>query len=228
MAERPELLVIAPLKDWTCTGCGGTDDFLQMVDAGPLCMTCADLDHLIFLPRGDTALTRRAKKASGLSAVVVRWSRARKRYERQGLLVEEPAVAQAEAACLADDDARARQRERAAVRRNAQDVDLVSRMVAEIVRLFPACPPARAEAIAAHTAVRGSGRVGRSSAGRALDEDAVTAAVVASVRHEDTPYDELLMSGIDRADARARIRPEVDAVLARWRKQALATESAGS
>lgn len=221
MAERgdpaPELLVIAPLKDWTCTGCGGTDDFLHMVDAGPLCMTCADLDHLIFLPRGNTALTRRAKKASGLSAVVVRWSRSRKRYERQGLLVEEPAVAEAEAACLADEDARARQRERAAIRRDADDVELVARMAAEIARLFPACPRARAEAVAAHTGLRGSGRVGRSGAGRALDEDALTAAVVASVRHEDTSYDELLMSGVDRADARARVRPSVDAVLTRWR-----------
>jgi hypothetical protein len=29
--------------------------------------------------------------------VVVRWSRARKRYERQGILVEEPALRQADA-----------------------------------------------------------------------------------------------------------------------------------
>jgi hypothetical protein len=26
----------------------------------PLCLSCADLDHLIYLPRGDAALTRRA------------------------------------------------------------------------------------------------------------------------------------------------------------------------
>ncbi|WP_373871493.1 DUF2293 domain-containing protein [Actinoplanes utahensis] len=47
-----------------------------------------------------------------------------------------------------------------------------------------------------HTGERGSGRVGRSAAGRALDPDAVTRAVVASVRHEDTGYDEMLMSGV--------------------------------
>ncbi len=63
----------------------------------PLCLTCADLDHLVYLPRGDTALTRRARKHSALSAVVVRFSRARKRYERQGVLVEESALEQAEA-----------------------------------------------------------------------------------------------------------------------------------
>ena len=42
---------------------------------------------------------------------------------------------------------------------------------------------------------RGSGRVGCSAAGRALDPGAVTLVVAASVRHEDTNYDELLMSG---------------------------------
>ena len=65
---------------------------------------------LVFLPSGEAALTRRAKKASGLSAVVVRWSRTRKRYERQGLLVEEAALEQAEQQCLADEDARTRRR----------------------------------------------------------------------------------------------------------------------
>ena len=72
----------------------------------------ADLDHLVFLSRGDAALTRRAKKASSLSAVVVRFSRTRGRYERQGLLVEEPALEQAEAECLADEEARLRRRGR--------------------------------------------------------------------------------------------------------------------
>ena len=67
----------------------GTGDLLLMEDAGPLCMDCSDLDHLVFLPAGDPALTRRARVASGLSAVVVRFSRSRGRYERQGLLVEE-------------------------------------------------------------------------------------------------------------------------------------------
>src|ERR1700754_2042950 len=57
--------------------------------------------------------------------------------------------------------------------------------------------PWRADAIALHAAARGSGRVGRSAAGRALDRDAVCLAVVASVRHVDTDYDALLMSGVD-------------------------------
>jgi hypothetical protein len=50
-----------------------------------------------------------------------------------------------------------------------------------------------------------------------LEEDALVSAVVASVRHEDTDYDALLMAGVPREEARARIRASVDAVLDRWR-----------
>jgi len=45
----------------------------------------------------------------------------------------------------------------------------------------------------------------------------VTAAVIASVRHEDTDYDSLLMSGMERQAARDQVRPTVDAVVNRWR-----------
>jgi hypothetical protein len=217
VTDAPDLLVIQPVRDWTCAQCQATGDLLIMDEPGPLCLACADLDHLVFLPAGDAALTRRAKKASGLSAVVVRWSRARKRYERQGLLVEETALEQAEQQCLGDEDARMRRRDRDRERRAAEDVELAANMAGQIRRLFPRCSARRAEAIARHASLRGSGRVGRSAAGRSLDEEAITLAVVASVRHEDTEYDSLLMSGISREDARDRIRPAVDRVLAAWR-----------
>jgi hypothetical protein len=112
-----------------------------MDDAGPLCLGCSDLDHLVFLPSGDAALTRRATKASSLSAVVVRWSRNRKRYERQGVLVEEPALALAEQECMSDADARMRRRERDRIRRAELDVDFQARMATEIRRIFLAAPP---------------------------------------------------------------------------------------
>ena len=67
--------------------------------------------------------------------------------------------------------------------------------------------------------MRGSGRVGRSAAGQALDEQAITLAVLASIRHEDTGYDDLLMSGVSRDEARARTRPVIDRILAAWAKQ---------
>ena len=212
----PNLVVVQPVRDWTCAECQGTGGLLIMDDAGPLCLACADMDHLVFLPSGEAALTRRARKASGLSAVVVRWSRTRKRYERQGLLVENAALEQAEQQCLADEDARMRRRERDRERRAAADVELQAAMMREIGRFFPRCPAGRAEAIARHTSLRGSGRVGRSAAGRSLDEEALTLAVVASIRHEDTDYDSLLMSGASRAEARDLIRETVNRVVASW------------
>jgi len=216
--SSPGLVIIQPIRDWACAECGGTGDLLRMDDAGPLCLTCADLDHLVFLPAGDAALTRRATKASSLSAVVVRWSRARKRYERQGVMVEDPALVLAEEQCLSDKDARMRRRDRDQVRRASADEEYQARLAEEITRLFPGCPPGRATAIAQHTGMRGSGRVGRSAAGRALDKDAVTLAVIASVRHLDTRYDALLMSGIPRDAARDRVRPGIDRILTAWRE----------
>jgi len=176
------------------------------------------MGHLVYLPAGDAALTRRAKAASRLSAVVVRFSRPRRRYERQGVLVEEEALAVAERQCLADEEARLRRRVRDAQRRAGEDADLRARFAAEITRLFPRCPAARARAIAEHAAARGSGRVGRSALGRAADASVVELAVIASVRHEDTRYDELLMAGAERADARERVRDDVERVLEAWRR----------
>ncbi len=216
-SKPPDLVVIAPINDWACAACGGTGGLLIMDAPGPLCLRCAELDHLVYLPAGDAALTRRARTESRLSAVVVRFSRARKRYERQGVMVEEEALAAAEQQCLADEDARARRRERDAERRAAEDADLRGHFAAEIARHFPGCPAPRAAAIARHAAARGSGRVGRTAAGRALDPAAVELAVIASVRHEDTTYDELLMAGVNRAEARERVRNDVDRILDRWR-----------
>ncbi len=180
--------MISALGDWSCSLCGNQESaWLTMEDSGPVCVACADLDHPAFLPAGDAALTRRAKAASNLWAVVVRFSRARRRYERQGILVEEEALEHAERECVADAEVRARRRKRDAERRGREDVELQAKMAAEIIRLFPGCPRDRAQTIAAHASRRGSGRVGRSAAARALDAHAIELAVVASVRHEDTP-----------------------------------------
>jgi hypothetical protein len=209
-------VAIAPLREWTCRDCGGTGDLLVMDGPGPLCLTCADLDHLVFLPAGDAALTRRATKGSTLSAVVVRFSRSRKRYERQGILVEEAALDAAEAACLADAEVRERRRERAAARRPLEDQQFQARFAAAILEQFPGCPAERAAGIARHAGQRGSGRVGRSRAGRATDPEAVRLAVRASVRHQDTDYDLRLMGGEDRAQARDGVEPMVNTLLREW------------
>ncbi|MEB8337261.1 DUF2293 domain-containing protein, partial [Streptomyces endophyticus] len=102
----------------------------------------------------------------------------------------------------------------------------VAEFAARIRLLFPGCPEDRAAAIAAHAGARGSGRVGRSAAGRALSEGAVAAAVRAAVRHVDTPYDRLLMEGVPRREARSRVAEAVAAVLNEWQGPAPAPSTA--
>ncbi len=95
-SRAPELVVVQPLNtEWKCHRCGGAGDLLVMEDPGPACLRCVGLDDLEYLPAGDALLTRRARARSARYAVVVRFSRTRGRYERQGLLVEPPALADA-------------------------------------------------------------------------------------------------------------------------------------
>jgi len=217
--KSKDLVVFDIVRDSECAECRKellAHDFLFMEEGRPLCLTCADLDHLAYLPRGDTALTRRARKYSSLSAVAVRFSRARKRYERQGVLVEEAALDRAEEECHADAAERQADRKKASLRRVEQDHDLAVRMTESILTMYPGCPPAEARAIALHTSRRGSGRVGRTAAGRALEPDALKAAVIAAVRHRHTRYDQLLMHGYSRRDARDAVYDAINHCLERW------------
>ncbi len=215
-----DLTVFIARRDVICGECGealGHHAWITLDrERGAFCLACADLDHLVFLPAGDAALTRRAKKHSTLSAVVLEWSRARERYERQGLLVEESGLAQAEGECLADADARERRREREAERRSEEDQEYVALFAAAVRQMYPACPPGRERVIAEHACRKYSGRVGRSAAARKLDAKAVRLAVIAHVRHAETNYDQLLSQGYERGDARGEVEVQVERVLARW------------
>jgi hypothetical protein len=97
-SRGPDLVVVQPLnREWKCHRCGKTGDLLMMENPGPACLDCVGLNDLEFLPAGDALLSRRAKAKSARYAVVVRFSRTRRRYERQGLLVEPSALAEARA-----------------------------------------------------------------------------------------------------------------------------------
>lgn len=99
-------VVFQILRGSLCSECGAgleQDSFLLMEADQSLCLPCAGLGELEFLPSGDPALTRRATKYSGRTAVVVRFSRSRKRYERQGILVELAALEKAEQEGTEDD-----------------------------------------------------------------------------------------------------------------------------
>jgi hypothetical protein len=103
--SKKDIKVFISTKDSFCEECKehlGRHAWITLLpNKGAICLSCADLDYLVFLPSGNTALTRRSRKNSKLSAVVLKWSRARKRYERQGLLVEEQAIIAAEQECFA-------------------------------------------------------------------------------------------------------------------------------
>jgi hypothetical protein len=216
-----DLKVFIAGKEATCAECGenlGHHAWITLVeDQGPVCLSCADLDHLEFLPSGDAALTRRAGKYSRLKAIVLQWSRSRKRYERQGILVEEAALAQAEEECLADADLRARRRERDEERRERLDQAYIAQFAERVRVLFPNCPPGREQTIAEHACEKYSGRVGRSASAKALDEQAITLAVTAHIRHTETEYDSLLVQGYDRFDARQVVRSQIEKILETWK-----------
>jgi hypothetical protein len=215
-----DLNVFISNQDSTCDECGeklGHHAWITLADNKAFCLSCADLDHLIFLPSGDAALTRRSSKYSTLSAVVLKWSRARKRYERQGLLVEEAALQRAEQECLADEDVRARRKERQAERRAELDQEYVSSFAKRVRELFPNCPAGREQVIAEHACQKYSGRVGRSAGAKSLDEKSILLAVIAHIRHTETSYDEFLAQGMDRSLARAEVKDMIDIVLESWK-----------
>ena len=81
--DGTKIVVFWTTRESLCDGCGERlppGGLIRLRDEAAWCLGCADLDHLVFLPRGDAALTRRAARHSGLTAVVVRWSRSRRRY----------------------------------------------------------------------------------------------------------------------------------------------------
>jgi hypothetical protein len=222
-SEGKEIVVFSIVRGSKCAECGtelSKGNFLRIEEQRSLCLTCADLDHLVFLSRGDAALTRRASKHSTLRAVVLRFSPRRRRYERQGILVEEGALEQAERECLADSEARERARERAAQRRNEQDVRYVREFAERVGELFPGCPARERQAIADHACLKYSGRVGRSAAAQDFDPKAIELAVRAHIRHCHTKYDEKLASGMERTAARDAVREDLEDTIGRWRNAA--------
>jgi len=220
-ADSKDIVVFRIRRDSECSECNREllrGSLLCLQNREALCLDCADLGHLEYLPRGDAALTRRARKHSGLSAVVLEFSRSRKRYERQGILAEPEAIEKAEAECLVDADLRAARQARQSVIRAELDQQYVLTFAAMVRQRFPGCPSGSENRIAEHACRKYSGRVGRSAMAKRLDSEAVFLAVQAFVRHRFTDYDDLLTAGRDRAEARLEVEGKVSEVLARWRE----------
>ena len=216
---KDEIVVFSVVKETACTECGEAlwkGSLLRLEQEKALCMDCADLDRLEFLPSGNAAVTRRASAYSTLRAVVVRWSRARKRYERQGILAEPQAILRAEEESLADEEIRANRQARAAERRSIEDRDFVSAFARAIHLYYPGCPDEETTRIAEQACEKYSGRVGRTAAAKEFNPEAIRLAVAAHIRHVHTNYDALLARYADRVMAREEVRDRVLAILGNW------------
>lgn len=105
---------------------------------------------------------------------------------------------------------------READKREYADDHYRARFAEEIRRYFPRFPPNTAIRIAEHACRKYSGRVGRSAAAKSFDETTITLAVKAHVRHAMTNYDQLLLKGYDRTDARESVYARVREILDGW------------
>lgn len=204
-----------------CSRCGGKIEPRTPAaekQGALVCLTCAGLAELIFVPSGNAALTRRATKLSRQSLVVVEYNRRRKRWERRGTLVEEQALADAEAECLIDEDRRNAAREKARARDAVREQEYLARFAAEIREEFPGLAPETAAQIAAHACEKHSGRVGRTAGAKELDRDLIVRAVVAHARHLHTEYDSLRDAGLNKRDSRDIISSRIREILDGWRR----------
>jgi len=221
MSEGTRAVVWISHKAARCDACTlelARGEFIAMDRAhGIRCIKCARLDGLVYLPAGDVALTRRALALSARSAVVLKFSRARRRKERQGVLVEQIAIEQAELANTRDEARRELQRQQRVIRGEVAERKYVADFAARVVELFPEAPRKEAEAIAARACEKYSMRVGRSARAKALADDAIALAVRAHVRHAHTEYDRFLAEGMEPIAARDLARSSIERVLTRWR-----------
>ncbi len=214
-----ELKVFISHRDSTCSECKrelGRKAWITVSGENAYCLECSDLDHLVFLASGNAALTRRSKKYSNIYAVVLKWSRNRKRYERQGLLVEESAVEKAEEECLGDAEYREIKNQRRREKEAVLDKKYIEKFGRELKKLYPRCPKKTTIKIAEHACVKHSGRVGRSSFAKQFDPAALKLAATAYVRHNETDYDTLLMKGNERWEARRMVNHQIDKILESW------------
>ena len=220
MDEKKERAIFIVSKPGICSKCGKDFDkgaWIELTEAkDAYCMACSDLGGLDYLPAGDACISRRAKKYSTRWAVVLKWARARNRYERQGLVVETEALEQADMECALDADKRKGKQKKAAVRREKEDQDYVKEFAAAVRSQYPGCPPKEEVKIARHACEKYSGRVGRSAMAKELTPKAIELAVGAHVRHVRTDYDKLLAKGVERFDALNQVRDRIMDVLDEW------------
>lgn len=216
--EKPDTPVVFDIvRPSVCSVCGdelGSGCMIMVRDGKAICAECGEFDHLRYLPSGNRAVTLRATKYSRAVLVVVRWSRSRKRYERQGILAEKEAIEQAQEECLTEKDlSRVREMSEAMARGyiSQQYLDAFSAMLGE---RWPGCPAEDATFIS-EQATRW--RWARSEQVPEPTPELVDTAVLDRIRHRHTEYDRLIFGGMEREKARAQMAAEVEKIVQAWR-----------
>jgi hypothetical protein len=115
-------------------------------------------------------------------------------------------------------DVREQRRQRESIKRDKLDKQYVQEFATIIREIYPNCPEGREYEIAEHrhACLKHSGRVGRTASAKELDRESVDLAVKAHVRHKETLYDELLMTGYEREVARQKVKDVIDEVIQSW------------
>lgn len=99
LTQAPETVVFQIVQNLLCSKCRRRlpqDTFVLQEAGEPVCLPCAHLDDLAFLPTGNPSLTKRSAKHSKRTAQVMRFSATRGQFERVGILVEKAALEKAE------------------------------------------------------------------------------------------------------------------------------------
>ncbi|MFM8765303.1 MAG: DUF2293 domain-containing protein [Spartobacteria bacterium] len=218
-SDSDAILVVPSQGEGDCAHCAAPlqqSTFVTFKNNAIACVKCGGLENLEFLPSGNTALTRRANALSAVKYVVLKFSRARKRYERQGILAHPEILDQSRRECEADEAARETKRQTSAGRRDKQDATHLAAFAARIREFYPSAPDGVEHEIAAHACRKYSGRVGRAAFAKELAPESIHLAVRAHIRHHHTSYDHLMSSGADRTDARVLVAARIEETTRRW------------
>ena len=218
-SDSDAILVFPSQGEGDCAHCAAPlyrSAFVTFKNDTIACMKCGGLENLEFLPSGNTALTRRANALSAVKYVVMKFSRARKRYERQGILARPEILDQARRECEADEAAREAKRQASSARRDKQDTTHLAAFAARIRELYPSAPVGVEHEIAAHACRKHSHRVGRAAFAKELAPESIHLAVRAHIRHHHTSYDRLMSGGTDRPDARLLVAARIEETTRRW------------
>ncbi|WP_103069746.1 DUF2293 domain-containing protein [Aquimarina sediminis] len=221
MAATAQNIFLTKKEKLKCITCGkripkGKSYVAESEGHKGTCFSCSPFVGYVMLPPGNAAMTRRSKKHSTLCAIVLAWNQRRKRFERQGQLVEESAIEKARLECEKDQAARDVKNKKAAIVREIKDREYKIEFAKAIRRRYPNCPRDREFDIAKHACEKYSGRVGRTANAKQFDAKMIDLAVEAHIRHAETDYDTRFGQGKGKREIRSEVKYDINHILKKW------------